>query len=95
MTTDSRFGYVFPAIRGIQANREYFVSLCPLRLIPRIFLFDESEAELPPDLRAQRTLNKARIPEMVRYILNNRDNYVFSAYIPQFSDPLPDNYRIA
>jgi DNA sulfur modification protein DndB len=35
------FEYVFPAIRGVQAGREYFVSMCPLRLIPRIFLFDE------------------------------------------------------
>ena len=44
------FGYVFPAIRGIQAGREFYVSMCPLRLIPRIFLFDEDE--LRPELRA-------------------------------------------
>jgi len=72
-----RFGYTFPAIRGIQAGREYYVSMCPLRLIPRIFLFDEEE--LVPELRAQRTLNKNRIPEIARYILNNRRDYVFSA----------------
>ena len=53
------FHYVFPAIRGIQAGREYYVSMCPLRLIPKLFLFDE---ELTPELRAQRTLNKARVP---------------------------------
>jgi DNA sulfur modification protein DndB len=74
---DDGFGFVFPAIRGIQANREYYVSMCPLRLIPKMFLYDE--AELKPELRAQRTLNKARIPEMSRYLLDNRDNYVFSA----------------
>ena len=39
----AHFEYVFPAIRGIQAGREYYVSMCPLRLIPRIFLFDEDE----------------------------------------------------
>src|SRR5207244_2359567 len=50
------FEYVFPAIRGIQAGREYYASMCPLRLIPRIFLFDEDE--LKPELRAQRFLNK-------------------------------------
>lgn len=71
------FHYVFPAIRGIQAGREYFVSMCPLKLIPRIFLFDEEE--LTPELRAQRTLNKARVPEMARYITDNPDSYVFSA----------------
>jgi DNA sulfur modification protein DndB len=71
------FGYVFPAIRGVQAGREYYVSMCPLRLIPRMFLFDEEE--LVPELRAQRTLNKNRIPEIARYILQNRRDYVFSA----------------
>src|ERR1700722_511183 len=71
------FGYVFPAIRGIQAGREYYVSMCPLRLIPRIFLFDEDE--LKPELRAQRILNKARVPEIARYILRRAKSYTFSA----------------
>lgn len=71
------FGWTFPAIRGVQAGREYYVSMCPLRLIPRIFLFDEEE--LVPELRAQRTLNKNRVPEIARYILDNRRDYVFSA----------------
>ena len=71
------FEYVFPSIRGIQAGREYYVSMCPLRLIPRIFLFDEEE--LKPELRAQRTLNKQRVPEMARYLLSNRKGYTFSA----------------
>jgi DNA sulfur modification protein DndB len=76
---DFRFGYSFPAIRGIQAGREYYTSMCPLRIISKLFLFDEAEAELPAELRAQRTLNRARIPEITNYILRNRDNYVFSA----------------
>lgn len=71
------FEYVFPAIRGIQAQREYYVSMCPLRLLPKLFLFDEEE--LVPELRAQRQLNKARLPELSRYITDNPDNYVFSA----------------
>src|SRR5882762_30945 len=71
------FGYVFPAIRGVQAGKEYYVSMCPLRLIPRIFLFDEEE--LVPELRAQRALNKNRVPEIARYILQNQRDYVFSA----------------
>ena len=74
---DAPFEYVFPAIRGIQAGREYFVSMCPQRLLPKLFLFDEEE--LVPELRAQRKLNKARLPEMSRYILDNPDSYTFSA----------------
>ncbi len=73
----TRFGYAFPAIRGIQASREYFISMCPLRLIPKVFLFDEDE--LVPEMRAQRTLNKGRIPELARYIVDNPKDYVFSA----------------
>jgi len=71
------FEYVFPCIRGIQAKSEYFVSMCPLRLIPKIFLFNEEE--LVPELRAQRFLNKARLPDMTRYLLENPKSYVFSA----------------
>ena len=61
---NSSFEYVFPSIRGIQAQREFYVSMCPLRLIPRVFLFNEEE--LVPELRAQRVLNKSRLPEIAR-----------------------------
>ena len=71
------FEYVFPAIRGIQAQREYYVSMCPMRLLSRLFQFDEEE--LAPELRAQRQLNRARLPDISRYITENADNYVFSA----------------
>lgn len=71
------FEYIFPAIRGVQAGREYYVSMCPLRLIPRIFLFDEDE--LKPELRAQRILNKQRVPEIARYIVRNPKGYTFSS----------------
>ena len=71
------FSYTFPAIRGIQAGKEYYVLLCPLKLLPKIFLFDEEE--LTPELRAQRVINKARIPEIASYIENNPKNYIFSA----------------
>ncbi|WP_071754716.1 DNA sulfur modification protein DndB [Burkholderia ubonensis] len=71
------FSYVFPAIRGVQAGREYYVSMCPLRLLRRLFSFDNEE--LVPELRAQRTLNRIRIPEIAHYIVQNRDSYTFSA----------------
>ena len=76
-TMSDGFEYQFPAIRGIQAQREYYVSMCPLRLLPRLFQFDEDE--LAPELRAQRHLNRVRIPELSRYISENVEDYVFSA----------------
>ena len=71
------FSYTFPAIRGVQAGREYYISMCPLRLLPKLFRFDDEE--LLPELRAQRTLNKGRIPEIARYLVENKKTYVFSA----------------
>ena len=71
------FKYIFPSIRGVQAQREYYVSMVPLGLIPKIFVFDEGE--LAPELRAQRTLSKARIPKIAQYILANPATYVFSS----------------
>ena len=67
----------FPVIRGVQARREYYVAMWSLRLMRQVSIFNEDE--LSPELRAQRTLNKARIPEMSGYVLDNPDDYVFSA----------------
>jgi DNA sulfur modification protein DndB len=71
------FSYVFSALRGFQAGRDYYVAMCPLKLIPKIFLFDEDE--IPAELRAQRALNKARVPEIARYLIDNPKEYVFSS----------------
>ena len=71
------FEYVFPSIRGVQAGREYYVSMCPLKVIPILFLFNEEE--LKPELRAQRMLNRGRVPDLASYLIDNRDDYVFSA----------------
>ncbi len=77
MASIAQFSYSFPAIRGIQAGRQFFVSMCPLRLLPKLFQFDDEG--LPPELRAQRSLNKGRIPEIARYVTDNPDSYTFSA----------------
>ena len=69
--------YGFDAIRGIQAGREFYVAMCPLKIIPKLFIF--TEFDLPPELRAQRTLRKSRIPALKNYILNNPKDYIFSS----------------
>ena len=69
--------YGFDAIRGIQAGREYFVVICPLKIIPKLFIFNEYD--LPAELRSQRILKKSRIPELKDYILNNPDEYIFTS----------------
>lgn len=71
------FVYRFPVVKGVQAGREYFIGMVPLKMIPRLFP-DEDEYVLP-EYRAQRKLNAARIPVISKYILENRQDYVFSA----------------
>ena len=71
------FEYILPVIRGIQAGREYYVSMCPVRFLPKLFPF-ESE-DLPPELRAKRTLNCSRIPEIADYFVKNPTNYTCGA----------------
>ena len=71
------FAYRFPVVRGVQAGREYYIAMVPLKMIPRLFPADDEY--VPPEFRAQRKLNESRIPVISKYILNNRENYVFSA----------------
>ena len=75
--------FSFPAIRGIQADREYYSAMVQLKLVPTIFRFNESE--IPAQVRAQRVLNHARIPEIANYIINNSRDYVFSSIAASIS----------
>lgn len=72
-----KFTYNFPVVKGLQANRDYYIAMVPLGILAK--LFHEEEDYILPEHRAQRCLNEARIPEICDYILSNRNNYVFSA----------------
>ena len=72
------FVYRFPVVRGIQAGTEYYIAMVPLKTLSKIFHLDDEEIVLP-EYRAQRKLNESRIPVISKYILDNRDSYVFSA----------------
>lgn len=69
--------YSFPAVKGYQANKDYYICMIPLGVMSRIFTSDYSD--VAAEHRAQRRLNEVRIPEISNYILSNRDSYVFSA----------------
>lgn len=69
--------YQFPAVKGYQAGKEYYICMIPLGLMSKIFATDYSD--VAAEHRAQRRLNEARIPEIRDYILSNRFSYVFSA----------------
>ena len=69
--------YGFDAIRGIQAGRQFYVAMCPLKIIPKLFIFNDFD--IPAELRAQRTLRESRINPLKNYILNNPKDYTFSS----------------
>lgn len=71
------FSYVFPAVKGIQAKKEYYITMIPLKYLLKIL--PEPGEYLPPEYRAQRRINEQRIPGMKRYIVDNRDTYIFSS----------------
>jgi DNA sulfur modification protein DndB len=53
------FEYVLPVIRGIQAGREYYVSMCPVRFIPKLFPLDDGE--ILPEMRTTRVRLSVRV----------------------------------
>lgn len=69
--------YKFPVVRGVQAQKAYYIAMVPLKMLPRLFPIDDEY--VLPEYRAQRKLNESRIPVISKYILDNRDSYVFSA----------------
>lgn len=73
----------FPAIKGRQGARDYYVAMLPLKVIPRLFTFRDW-AELAPEGRAQRTLSTKRVPAITRYILEHEDDWVFSSLTASF-----------
>ena len=68
-------------------GRQYYSLLMPLSEIPHLFKFDDWEL-CTPELRAQRVLNKARVPDITRYILANENGYLFSSITASYSCPV-------
>lgn len=69
--------FEFIAIQGLQARKAFYIIMVPLKVVPKFFKFDDES--LPPAMRAQRTLNKTRIPQISRYIIDNPDEYILSS----------------
>lgn len=73
-----------PAIRGMMGSRQYFTISLSLAEVPRFFKFNDWE-QCTPELRAQRVLNKSRVPDIAKYILDNEDGYLFSSITASYS----------
>ena len=80
-----------PAMRGKMGTRTYYACLMPLEAIQNMFRFDPEErqwAELSPEQREQRALNRSRVPAITSYILENEDDYLFASITASYkSEP--------
>jgi DNA sulfur modification protein DndB len=85
----------FPAMRSKMGSRQYYATVMSLAEIPRLFKFTDWE-DSTPELRAQRVLNKSRVPDIAKYILDNEDGYLFSSITASYKSdvkfiPTADN----
>lgn len=71
--------YSFLAIAGNQGQFPYFLVQCPLRLVPRLFLFDE--AEVPVRLRKSRSLDTVVVAEIAKYLITQPDDYILAPLV--------------
>src|SRR5881628_3645917 len=68
----------FPAMRGVIGQKTYYSCLMKLNAIPKMFTFRDWAEFLAED-REQRVLNKKRVPDIAKYILDNEDGYLFAS----------------
>jgi DNA sulfur modification protein DndB len=71
-------------MRGAIGGRQYYATLISLAEVPRLFKFNDWE-QCTPELRAQRVLNKSRVPEISKYILDNEEGYLFSSITASYN----------
>jgi DNA sulfur modification protein DndB len=74
----------FPSMRGTMGGRQYYATVLSLAEVPRLFKFNDWE-QSTPELRAQRVLNKSRVPDIAKYILDNEEGYLFSSITASYS----------
>ena len=77
----------FPAMEAIIGQRTYYACVMKLSSIPKMFTFTDW-IEFTAEDREQRVLNKKRIPDIARYILNNEDGYLFSSITASYKCPV-------
>ena len=69
--------HVFEAIKGSQAGNDFYIAMCTLKSVAKLFTF--KDADIPAEQRAQRIIRKSRIGRIRDYILQNVEDYTFSS----------------
>jgi DNA sulfur modification protein DndB len=64
-------------------DREFYLTVMSLQTAASFF--DPTPPSLPPELRAQRPLAERRIPEIVQYLVEKEDDWVFGSLTVSFN----------
>lgn len=75
---EKKMKVTFPGMQGQIGQRTYYSCLMKLNAIPKMFTFRDW-AEFTPEDREQRILNKKRVPDIAKYILDDEDGYLFAS----------------
>src|SRR2546423_3908703 len=75
----------FPAMQGVIGQKTYYSCLMKLNAIPKMFTFRDW-AEFTAEDREQRILNKKRVPDIAKYILDNEDGYLFASITASYKN---------
>lgn len=70
------FSYQLPAASGMQAGKNYYITMVPIRVLEKIFS-EDAEDTLP-------SYSKDNIQQVKNYLLSHRTNYVMSAFTAAF-----------
>ncbi|EOZ8645520.1 DNA sulfur modification protein DndB [Acinetobacter baumannii] len=66
--------YSFAALSGVQGRKSNFLIQVPLKVLSKFLKEDDSH--LPVVDRSQRVLNKVRVGQIAKYIVENPDSYI-------------------
>lgn len=76
--------YSFAALQGIQGRQAVFLIQMPLKVISK--LIKQDDMRLPVEQRGQRMLNKTRVAQITKYVLDNPDTYVLPPLVGYVKD---------
>ncbi len=74
---DSAETIPYDVIRGTQAKREYYVTMCTFATISKYFIYP-NDPQITAEQKAQRKLRESRIPKISNYIVSNPNDYVIA-----------------
>ena len=78
----SEFCFEIPAVRGIQAGREFFTINAPFGVLQRLVAFDTGNVLA----RSQREVNPTRAKNLSLYIQDNPESYILTSLTGVIND---------